>query len=360
MAEFMNDDERLQERAEAVLEARKKAGLENMVGGLEAVIINVEPERHKEAVQEYLDCTGLTFRGAYEDVDYRTCVLKLDGSADFLIRCRKSGENPFRSINDRPKTSHMPNARLETFVYRVNDLEAYAARQKEQGRQFMTEAVVEHEGFSFIQTPPSPFTGNSLGFVQWRDNEGEYITEDSQVLEWTFNKPDKPYLDNIGELDHCATRVKAEERDDAIIEFMEYTNYYFDFAVYVDALNSITNVARLSPDDFAMVFTSGIKPFTTLEESGPTERYIYNYGVRVHHMAFNTVDIDHTFDMLKQDGMDFLVELVGSPEEGLKQTFTQSSPTTFLVNEYIHRYGDFDGFFTKSNVTKLTKATEKQ
>ena len=29
-------------------------------------------------------------------------------------------------------------------------------------------------------------------------------------------------------------------------------------------------------------------------------------------------------------------------------------------NEYIHRYSDFDGFFTKSNVTLLTGATDKQ
>jgi hypothetical protein len=31
-----------------------------------------------------------------------------------------------------------------------------------------------------------------------------------------------------------------------------------------------------------------------------------------------------------------------------------------LVTEYIHRYGDFDGFFTKSNVTLLTGATGRQ
>jgi hypothetical protein len=58
--------------------------------------------------------------------------------------------------------------------------------------------------------------------------------------------------------------------------------------------------------------------------------------------------------------MQFLVELVGSEEEGLKQTFSQPSEYTLLVNEYIKRYGDFDGFFTKSNVTLLTAATDKQ
>ncbi|MBI5000385.1 MAG: hypothetical protein HZB92_02505 [Euryarchaeota archaeon] len=52
--------------------------------------------------------------------------------------------------------------------------------------------------------------------------------------------------------------------------------------------------------------------------------------------------------------------LVGSEREGLKQTFTKHSANTLIVNEYIHRYGGFDGFFRKSNVTLLTEATGKQ
>ena len=58
--------------------------------------------------------------------------------------------------------------------------------------------------------------------------------------------------------------------------------------------------------------------------------------------------------------MDFLIELIGSPKEGLKQTFSYPSKSTFLVNEYIYRYNGFDGFFTKENVADLTGATSKQ
>jgi len=141
---------------------------------------------------------------------------------------------------------------------------------------------------------------------------------------------------------------------------MSLTNYNFDFAIYVKLFNSITNVARLTKKDFAMVFTSGISPYINNEKSGPTERFIHNYGTRVHHMAFKTEKIEDTFAAIKDDGMNFLIELVGSREEGLKQTFTVASPHTLLVNEYIHRYNDFDGFFTKSNVTLLTAATDRQ
>jgi hypothetical protein len=109
-----------------------------------------------------------------------------------------------------------------------------------------------------------------------------------------------------------------------------------------------------------MVFTSGISPFIDSNTSGPTEKFIHNYGPRVHHVAYKTEKIEDTFSELKKDGMKFLIDLVGSKKQGLKQTFTVSSTNTLLVNEYIHRYGDFDGFFTKDNVTLLTAATEKQ
>ena len=161
-------------------------------------------------------------------------------------------------------------------------------------------------------------------------------------------------------MDHTATRVRTQDRDAAIIEFMELTNYNFAFAIYVKVFNSITNVARLSAKDYSQVFTSGISPYISEEVSGPTEKFIHNYGTRVHHMAFHTDSIEDTVAAIKKDSMEFLIELVGSPAEGLKQTFTVASENTLLVNEYIHRYGNFDGFFTRSNVTLLTAATALQ
>jgi hypothetical protein len=77
-------------------------------------------------------------------------------------------------------------------------------------------------------------------------------------------------------------------------------------------------------------------------------------------MAFITEDIEQTFECLKSNGSEFLIDLIGSEDEGLKQTFSKPSKYTFLVNEYIYRYGDFMGFFTKDNVSKLTGATDNQ
>ncbi len=357
---FANNDAILLQRVEAAREERRKSNRQGLTGGLEAVVVNVHPEHLKATVAEYLRFTGLRFQEAFEDPAFTTCVLTAPGSADFLIRSRKTGENPFVPFNQGPKSAHLPHARLESFIFKGFDLELYAALQQERGQAFMRPCVIREEGYSFIQTPPSEYTGNSLGFVQWKGRERQWRTQSGKALDWTFEKPDLPHLRNIHALDHSATRVHAAHRDDAIIEFMGLTDYDFDFAVYVESLNSITNVARLGPNEYAQVFTSGISPFTTVEASGPTEKFIHNYGLRVHHLAFSCTEIEETYDALAHDGMRFLVELVGSREEGLRQTFSEMSPHTFLVNEYIQRYDGFDGFFTRSNVTELTRATDKQ
>lgn len=361
---FKNSDTFLKKEVPRIIQERKDLGLEGLVKGLDSVIINTESHLQISAATEFIRTTGLTYAESFEDDSFKTIVLSRPDSASFLIRSRKQGlkneKNPFFEFNTYPKSQHLPNTRLETYVFNTNDLEKYVQIQKDRGVQFLTDNIIKGINYSFIQTIPSKYTGNSLGFIQWHSSYRSYQPENAETLQIPLQKPKKSYLHNIKHLDHTATRVRAVDRDAAIIEFMELTNYHFDFAIYVKLFNSITNVARLSANDFAMVFTSGVTPYKNNEESGPTEKFIHNYGTRVHHLAFHTENIEETYAQLKQDHMKFLIGLVGSDQEGLKQTFSEPSSSTLLVNEYIHRYGDFDGFFTKSNVTKLTESTDKQ
>ncbi|MDK2955576.1 MAG: hypothetical protein PWQ57_1072 [Desulfovibrionales bacterium] len=357
---FHNDDKVLMRGVEEMLASRRKLGLEGLAGDLSAATICVEQDRLQPAAEELLASTGFDVRSAFEDDRAFCIVLGLDGSADLILYARKEQDNPFRAFNTRPKSGHLPNTRLETFIFETPDLARYVHIQQLRGTQFHEAGVVETPGYFYIQTQPSRYTGAALGFIQWKGQKGAYETRGAKALDVRIEKPDAAHLRNIGALDHTATRVRAQDRDKAILEFMSLTNYDFQFAIYVNSLNSITSVARLAGAGYAQVFTSGVEPFTTVEASGPTERFILNYGTRVHHMAFVAEDIDETVAKLKADGMGFLSDLVGSPEEGLQQAFSDASPHTLLVNEYIRRYGDFDGFFTKSNVTALTRATDKQ
>lgn len=358
--DFSNSDDYLKGLIPQILEQRKSDGLEGLVDGLDSIIINTEPDRQEAAAKELMRYTGYEFAGASQDEDFRTIILKAGDSADLLITSRLNVSNPFLDHNRFPKSEHLPNTRLETFVFETKDIEKYVSIQKSKGVEFLTGEVMHGDACSFIMTKPSDLSSNSLGFIQWKGERGNYVTSENEVPDLHLEKPDNDYLKNIGLLDHTATRIRARDRDAAVIEFMRLTNYNFDFAIYVMLFNSITSVARLSKDDYAAVFTSGISPFVTLESSGPTEKFIQNYGTRVHHMAFVTEQIEETVSSLREDGMDFLIELVGSLDEGLKQTFSAPSKDTLLVNEYIQRYGDFDGFFTKSNVTLLTEVTDLQ
>jgi catechol 2,3-dioxygenase-like lactoylglutathione lyase family enzyme len=358
--EFANSEERLAVEIPRVLEKRAAAGLEGLVGSLTALVINVEPDRQRSALEEFLRRTGMSLVGIYRGPLYVTCVLRTPNSADILLRSRNRPDNPFRPLNDHPRSSHLPNTRLETLVFETPDIDRYVRTQRPRGVSFVTPEPIRTSAYSFIQTAPSVHTGTSAAFIQWHGAPRDYAAEEAQTLDWGVTKPALAHLANVGTIDHVALRVTAEHRDPAILELMSLTNYGFDTAIYVETLNSITNVTRHGSKDPAVVMTSGIRPFAGDMDAEPTEAFVFNYGPRTHHIAFATEDIDATFAAIKADGQEFLIDLVGSAEEGLKQTFTKPSASTLLVHEYIHRYGTFSGFFTKSNVTLLTRATMNQ
>ena len=357
---FKNSDDYLTRQIPRVLEDRKQSGIEGLTGGLEYIIINTESGRLEEAANELITRTGHDFSTAFEDDTRKSIVLTKPSSAGIVVKSRKTQDNPFSKINDNPKSIHLPNTRLETLVFKVNDIKRYFDIQTSRGIRFQTQEIQKFDNYSYVETLPSKYTGNTLGFIEWTGEHGVFMEKGRKEFTWQPEGQAGEIHKNIGALDHMATRVKAVERDRAIIEFMELTDYTFVFAIYVKIFNSITNVARLAPGEYAMVFTSGIKPFVSEEFSGPTEKFISNYGPRVHHMAFNTEKIEDTFAGLRSGGQGFLLDLIGSEVEGLKQTFSEPSEHTMLVNEYIHRYGNFTGFFTKSNVTHLTGSTDKQ
>ncbi|SMG64214.1 conserved hypothetical protein, partial [methanotrophic bacterial endosymbiont of Bathymodiolus sp.] len=137
-----------------------------------------------------------------------------------------------------------------------------------------------------------------------------------------------------------ATRILSGEREDAILEFLTMSNYYFWGAYNIADQNSSTNVNRhpnvkddkLSP---AKVFTANNTPsFVNSFENlpMPTEDFVRNYGRRMHHIAYEVKDgdyqggeknIDFVVDTLKSYGLPFLANVVGecTDKPNLKQIF---------------------------------------
>jgi len=173
-------------------------------------------------------------------------------------------------------------------------------------------------------------------------------------------------------LDHLATRVYSQNREVAILEYLSWSSYYFWGAYNIKDQNSSTNVTKSAhglPESKspAKVFTANNTPYfiNHLEHlPSPTETFVRNYGPRLHHMAIAVKDgefqgkenIDFVVNAIAEHGKGFLLDVIGSKEQGLKQIFSNASEHSSLIIEYVQRYGDFDGFFTKENVAKLTEA----
>lgn len=353
------DEERLLKETEAVAKESEALGLSELVGAIDSVIVQVAPGRMTAAVKELQSMTSLVTSGCYQSEDHLWCVMSPKHPPRFIVKeARRELENPFARFNSGERAGEDPSTRLETFVFEVNDIEKLFQIQKSRGVSFLTDSILDLGNYRFLQTTPSEFSGNSVGYIQWETDDRDYAGKTDDVAHIDLDEGTKDFVQYVDYLDHTATRVRANDRIEAIKEWLTLLPYYFQMSIYVKSLNSITNVTRMVGQDYAQVFTTGIVPYQGFSAAyEPTERFILDYGTRVHHLAWNTSRIEDVVDSLQEEGLRFLLDLVGSEEEGLKQTFTEPSAHSMLVTEYIHRYADFDGFFTKSNVTELTRAT---
>jgi hypothetical protein len=173
-------------------------------------------------------------------------------------------------------------------------------------------------------------------------------------------------------IDHLATRVYSQNREAAILEYLTLTSYYYWGSYDIADQNSSTNVTKSvhhanELESPAKVFTAANHPYFVNHLLGlpsPTEQFVRNFGPRLHHLAVAVTDgelggrphIDYVVDSLRRCGQDFLLDVIGSKEEGLKQIFSSASEYSSLIVEYVQRFGDFQGFFTKGNVANLTHA----
>jgi hypothetical protein len=165
---------KLLERAPVILDERRDAGLEGLVGGLDAVIIGTEQDHLLPAVIELLRYTGLSCTMMYAGHSTRTCTLFSEGSASLVLQTRTQGANPFSPFNAAPAAKKLRNTRLETLVFSTPDIAELAAIQRLRGSVFLTKEPVELLQGLFIQTVPSRFTGNSLGFIEWSGDQRSF------------------------------------------------------------------------------------------------------------------------------------------------------------------------------------------
>jgi hypothetical protein len=370
-----------------LLEERDRVGLTNLIYEIDALMITVEPGHSVEYVGELCLMTPYEYLVTLESESHLTHVMRIDLNApDLLVREVKDAgiRGIFRSLNEvYPIGSYKPNSRYMGEVLRVSDLHSVVELQREREFRFFSPDEVrklELPG-NLAVGKPSPYTHNIVAYLE-RDPRDlrvyslglSNIRPDVQDVYLAAKELQKKLRIDTALLpiDHLATRVYSQNREVAILEYLSLSSYYYWGSYDIKDQNSSTNVTKSvhfnqefrSP---AKVFTANNTPYFVnhLERlPSPTETFVRNYGPRLHHIAVAVRDgetdgrenIEHVVKSIHDQGKEFLLDVIGSKEEGLKQIFSSASEHSSLIIEYVQRFGDFDGFFAKHNVAELTRA----
>ena len=370
-----------------LLEDRDRIGLTNMVHEIDALMITVEPGCSVAYISELAMMTTYHYLVTLETESHWTHILRIDmHSPDIMVREVRDPNihGIFRSLNDvYPIGAHKPNSRYMGEIFRVTNLHEVVELQKNREIRFFNQDQIrklELPGNMAI-VKPSPYTHNIVGYWERPPEDIRVYALGVSVIHKDVNRgylEAKEIQAKLGleklilPIDHLATRIYSQNREVAILEYLTLSSYYYWGSYDISSQNSSTNVTksvqykdeRISP---AKVFTAANHPYFVNHLVGlpsPTENFVRNYGPRLHHIALGVADgethgqinIDYVVDSIRANGKDFLLDVIGSREEGLKQIFSSASEHSSLIIEYVQRFGDFDGFFTKQNVAELTHA----
>ena len=362
-----------------------------MLGEIEALLIGVEPGNAVEYIAELALMTPYHYLVTLESEKHQTHVLRIDmASPDILLRepRQMAYSDIFTSLNDLyPVGAKRPHSRYLGEILHCDDRHQVVALQQQREFRFFSVGQLADLDLplNVSISKPSPYTQNVVGDMDRpEDSIRVYHHGRSEIFAKAQAANDRGkemqerlgISELIGPIDHLATRVYSQNREPAILEYLALSSYYYWGSYDIVPQNSSTNVTKnlrgwpesRSP---AKVFTANNHPYCVNHLDrlpSPTETFVRNYGPRLHHMAVELKDgqrdgreyIDIVVDAISGQGKGFLLETIGSRKEGLKQIFSSASDFSSLIIEYVQRFGDFEGFFTRDNVAKLTFAAGQE
>ncbi|MEQ8651342.1 MAG: hypothetical protein RIC87_02645 [Kiloniellales bacterium] len=375
-----------------IYERRKSSGLEELLGRMRGIIVQVQSGDGLAYLCELTMMSPYRLDCVRRNETHRIFFLR--SSADYprmiVLEPLEAGyvDDTTRFNMLYPRARPKANARYIGEIFETKDLAETQKILESHEIRFHSpedESNAFYANEHFRLTYPSDFTGNRVGYssIDLNDVEAigagavEQLSQDEQrQLDAASARADAADLSGLVlGADHMATRILSGEREDAILEFLSMSNYYFWGAYNIADMNSSTNVNRnpnvsdekCSP---AKVFTANNTPSFVNSFEGlpmPTENFVRNFGRRMHHIAYEVIDgdhasgqknIDYVVGELRKLGVPFLAHVVGScgEEPDLKQIFSKHSEFSLLITEYVERCHGYQGFFTKENVAALTEA----
>ena len=370
-----------------LLEERDRVGLTAAIRQIDALMITVEPGCSLAYVGELCLMTPYHYLVTLESESHYTHILRIDlNTPDLLVREVKNPETRgiFRSLNEvYPIGAHKPNSRYMGEVFRVENLHQVVEAQKAREVRFFNPNQIrklELPG-NMAVVKPSPYTHNIVAYWEREDAGLRVYALGLSTIRADIDRvyqQAKETQQRLGikelllPIDHLATRVYSQNREAALLEYLTLTSYYYWGSYDIGDQNSSTNVTKSvhyanELESPAKVFTAANHPYFVNHLLGlpsPTEQFVRNFGPRLHHLAVAVADgmadgqanIDHVVAALRSCGQNFLLDVIGGREDGLKQIFSAASEYSSLIVEYVQRFGGFQGFFTKDNVANLTQA----
>ncbi len=375
-----------------IYERRTASGVQDMLGGICALVVQVETGDALPYMRELYVMTPYRLSRVYLNRTHKIYFLEADSNNPryVLLEPLDPGfEDDLTRLNMLyPLARKKPNARYVGEIFNTADLDETRKTLESHNIRFHYPDETENPFFSnthFNFTFPSSITGNRVGYTAGDTFDGQGLELGEQIL---LTDSERRSLDEAAEqaesqgtgglilgVVHMASRILAGEREDAILEFLTMSDYYFWGAYNITDQNSSTNVTR-NPDvsddknSPAKVFTANNTPsFVNSFESlpMPTENFVRNFGRRMHHIAYDVRDgdhaageknVDYVVAALQEHGIPFLAHVVGecTDQPNLKQIFSKHSEYSILITEYVERCLGFDGFFTRDNVAALTEA----
>lgn len=375
-----------------IFERRITSGLDELIGDIGAIVVQVQTGDAMAYLHELYLMTPYRYQASFISSTHKIyCLKNTEHSPLYFIL---EPLNP-QFIDDITRINRMyPNARDKFNARFVGEIFKTTAKDEvkdillSHNMMFRDPDLTENKFYCSQHihfTRLSDLTYNCVGYTdndlfdfdalqlgqpfQLTPKESEQL---NQLNEFSVTTGLKSLIKGI---DHLATRILAGEREDAILEMLCLTNYYFWGAYNITDMNSSTNVTRvLHGNDIrspAKVFTANNTPYMVNSFENypmPTETFVRNYGRRMHHIAYEVIDGDHAsgfknidfvVNTLKNEQhIQFLAKVFGECKDApdLEQIFSTHSVYSLLITEYVERCHGFDGFFTKENVAALTAA----
>jgi hypothetical protein len=227
-----------------ILKRREESGLEDLLVRMRGVVIQVGTGDTISYMTELYLMTPYRFQAAYKTKSHKVYVLTTRPAYPtlFILEPLKADYyDKFTALNFQyPRAKEHLNAKYLGEIYQTKDLKKTVQILTDQQFRFQDPLGTVNEflanpNFSFTQ--PSYYTHNIIGYTEndltdfesLKIGERFTLTEEQEIELKKYDTLQRKYglYEILYGIDHLATRVFCNDREDALLEFLSLTNYYF-------------------------------------------------------------------------------------------------------------------------------------